>query len=420
MSAETTVTQRSQTSPSAAAPLDSSWRLGVLIVAVTVSLIDLYYHLPAAGGYHVAADEGAYYRHARSVSLHGWGGLRLTAEEYIGDRGLHIYPPPTRLLSTLTNALALGVDDSYRSLAVLSLVWFVVLIFLARHYVSRLWDERVGLIASLFLTFSPLFMAMAKRALIDSLSSLLSAWVLFSFLDYARHHRRRSLVSFCIAVAFSLLNRETAILFCPFYAGSLLLLTPRERLATECKTIAVATMSIAAAVSVVMVAAFGIHNLVGIGAALYRSQILMHHSYAVVYCNGPWYRYLVDLMLLSPMTLILATLAAGRTLLDRQRDLRIDLLLAFFAYVLVVFVFTYKNIRYATVLDIEVRLLAAIGVVQLVNTWTATQIARRRALCLVVLMLVAFDLRSFHRYFVTDDIYDPVSASLLAAERFIP
>ncbi|MEO8216596.1 MAG: glycosyltransferase family 39 protein [Acidobacteriota bacterium] len=404
--------------PGSAQPRRS--HLAIAFAAVVLSAIIIQHNFPGPAGYFTSADEGFYYRYAASVHSQGWSGLKENADEFVRNTSWHVFPLPTRLLSTLTNACALAVADSYESLSVMSLIWFTLLLIISWHYLCRIWSEDVALTAVLLLAFSPLLMALATHALIDSLSSLLIGWALLSFLAFLVGEDRRDFITFSVAIALNLLNRESTLLLCPFFLGALLYVKHHRQLRISYRSISLAVTAITVAVGLIMLSAYGLQNLSNVARTFYEAQIQHHDAYPMAFNNGPWYRYLLDLLLLSPLTLLLSLFYCGHYLLSRARDLRVGVLISLFCYVLLVFALTYKNIRYVTVLDIEVRLLAALGILQLTGSRITAVRPRKLAAWSIVLLLIASDVRGFHRYFVTGKIYDPVSYNFLEIERFIP
>ena len=79
--------------------------------------------------------------------------------------------------------------------------------------------------------------------------------------------------------------------------------------------------------------------------------------YAILTGDGPWYRYLVDLLLVSPVILLLALGAIFR--LDRSKKAELYLSIFIGATYLVMCNVKYgMNLRYANMWDMPLRFLA--------------------------------------------------------------
>ncbi len=144
--------------------------------------------------------------------------------------------------------------------------------------------------------------------------------------------------------------------------------------------------------------------------------------YAIQTGDGPWYRYLLDLLTISPVVLLLAVGAAWqlRPSADSGRDDRPLLFaLGFIAasYVLMCNVKYGMNLRYATMWDLPLRVLAMAQV-----GWLAMRARaewRGLALTLAVAGLCAFDLYQYYRLAVQYPLYELAPADLLHALKIL-
>ena len=140
------------------------------------------------------------------------------------------------------------------------------------------------------------------------------------------------------------------------------------------------------------------------------------NPYAQKYGSGPWTRYVLDFLLLSPVPTLLYLVWVGVLIGSREPEE------AGWLWALVPLLFLplsapiTKNVRYALLLEAPIR-LAAVGLLQRLTGWT-----RKPALWMVLAMacLLLLDGLSFCDLFVTGELYDPVSVSLLALRGLIP
>jgi hypothetical protein len=133
--------------------------------------------------------------------------------------------------------------------------------------------------------------------------------------------------------------------------------------------------------------------------------------YAIKTGDGPWYRYLVDLLLVSPLILLLAIGAIFR--LDRSKKPELFALIFLAGSYLVMCNLKYgMNLRYANMWDVPLRLLAVSALVAVV-----APLGRRSQLVLGVALalLCAVEMRQYIILFVQYPLYELVTEGLLRA-----
>ena len=137
--------------------------------------------------------------------------------------------------------------------------------------------------------------------------------------------------------------------------------------------------------------------------------------FAIATGDGPWYRYLVDLLLVSPVILLLAIGGVFRLRLADKSSLFLIVFLA--ATYLVMCNIRYgMNLRYTNMWDMPLRYLAVMCLADL------TQPIRRHGamtVTLLVVLLCFFDLRQYHIFFVAHDLYELVTGGLLRAVQIL-
>ncbi len=147
--------------------------------------------------------------------------------------------------------------------------------------------------------------------------------------------------------------------------------------------------------------------------ATYRLSVTMNYrlNYAILTGDGPWYRYLVDLLLVSPVILILAF---GR-LFRLEWTQKPEIFLAIFigaSYVVMCNIKYGMNLRYANMWDMPLRFLAfgQISALACLATRYRTQL-----LVVLVAIICAIDLRQYYILAVRYPLYELVSEELLRA-----
>nr|MBA2241805.1 hypothetical protein [Chthoniobacterales bacterium] len=136
--------------------------------------------------------------------------------------------------------------------------------------------------------------------------------------------------------------------------------------------------------------------------------------YAIATGDGPWYRYLVDLLLMSP---IVFCLAGGAVFKLRLRDEAPLYLVVFVAgtYLVMCNVRYGMNLRYTNMWDMPLRYLALLSIFDLASFF------RHKGLIsvLAVTLLCAVDIRQYYIFFVEHDLYELVTSGLLQALQIL-
>ena len=133
--------------------------------------------------------------------------------------------------------------------------------------------------------------------------------------------------------------------------------------------------------------------------------------YSILTGDGPWYRYLVDLLLVSPLILLLAL----ATIFRINRTMKPELYLAIFiaaSYLVMCNVKYGMNLRYANMWDTPLRFLAVSSLVALVAPLSRY---RNLVLGLAVALVALIELRQYLILAVQYPLYELVTHDLLQA-----
>jgi 4-amino-4-deoxy-L-arabinose transferase-like glycosyltransferase len=256
---------------------------------------------------------------------------------------------------------------------------------------------------------APLQIHLAQRALIDgffALWAMATLWCLWECLRQPGH--RGWLLGYGASIVAMILTKENAA-FVMMGAGVLLL--SNRWLAFGKTTPQLWAVTVAAplfAAVILWIAAGGLDVLI----AAYRINVAKScvSPYAIKTGDGPWYRYVVDLILLSPAVILLAVAGLGRLRFEDKPGL-------FFA---VFFAITFAimsqlhggmNARYTNIWDLEFRYFALSVVVAMAAL--VPERLRRIALITAVGLLCLSEIWQYQVYFVEGGIYDPVPAMLM-------
>jgi 4-amino-4-deoxy-L-arabinose transferase-like glycosyltransferase len=361
-------------------------------------------------------DEAVYVRTTAFLCQHGWTSYPALVRDYLANREAWAYPHPMRwghfALTTLACKLSAKCDA--RTLADLSTAAGIVSILLIFLLGRELLGAEVALIAAALTVTSPLQLAMGRRALQDEVfcaSVLLTLWLCARAVRATEATRRRLLLwaSSIAAMTLTLGIKESSILLYPAFLLFLVTLapTPRRRALPGIAALAVLPPLLHAAVTMALCG--GLRAYLDLIHVVMTAASSSNTPFAQQYSSGPFHRPLFDLLILSPLVMVLAIAGAARS----RRDRALDALSLFAAATLIVFgLLALKNVRYVIPVDAVARLLAASVLASL---------PRRPWLLLGAIGVIAVtELRLFFDLFEMADIYDPLTESLLRALKAIP
>jgi 4-amino-4-deoxy-L-arabinose transferase-like glycosyltransferase len=368
-----------------------------------------------------AADEGSYLRYAERIATGGIGAFPALVREFLTDPALTVNAPaPLRLTGVLPAAMAVHwFGPTYRSLQHVSLVAFLALLVVVFVAMRRMPGRHTAAAVALLVAVSPLELAMARRALFDSVNVLCWTTSLFLCIEAIAGQWRRGWLVVGLPIAATLLVKEPNVLL---VAVALALVgvdaACRRRLPSPWAVAGIVALPTLLAGLAVVAAAGGlsqtiavVHTIVSRGANPY----LLRHG------GGPWYRYVVDLVLISPWTTLLYLVWLGILVGEGRWDARLlgwalvpPLLVALLAIATPDAVF----VRYAMPADVPIRLGAVLGLGRLVGDRPGDRRAGVR-FAVALAALLAVEVRSFRHLFVTHGIYDPSSLLLLQSHGLL-
>lgn len=360
------------------------------------------------------ADEGFYLHYASRVSSEGPAAFSALAREYLREPERRFYPTPVRLSTIAAQAAAMRITGaSWRALQLVSLGSFLLLLAALFFGLSRLFGERVGFWAALLTAASPLHLSLARRALSDSWSAALCVISLLAFSRawFSGSRSMRAWASVAILLATAFLAKEANILLVPLVLAPMAWRVVRHREPVPwVPFLSVSVAPLAAAILLGCAAAGGWGVFWRVVYANVTSPSL--NAYAVRYGGGPWFRYFLDFLLVSPVPTLLYLGWVGYLLGARERDPQAW----WWALLPVLFVFlsipATKNLRYALMLEAPIRLGAVLLLDRVLPARDGSAAPGLRFAC-ALLILIWLDLESFHRLFVAGEIYDPVTAFLI-------
>jgi 4-amino-4-deoxy-L-arabinose transferase-like glycosyltransferase len=386
-----------------------------LILSLAVAALSLSFRgesFRAFGG-----DESVYLQFTASLLKRGLSGYPALFQGYLSDRAMWVLPSPLRpgfIIAAYVWTLIFG--NNFAALAFLSLCAYA-LFLCASFYFSRKWLERgEAFLFTFLLAFSPLLLAMGRRALAESLLNLFSALALWLFFWLAQQRSFLRYALFIGVYGCAILIKETAFLLSVIFAAYLCarkIYFKKEVSARDFLAISLLPFTLVAAVY---------WALGGWPYVFPTLKVILNspaaNPYAVLYGGGPWFRYLLDWMLLSPVTTLLGIGYIFSLAIRREKDeLSGYWLLVLVLGLALLSLFT-KNARYLIFLETPIRLFAFFMLRD-----ACRGLFKRHsspALFLAVAFICVYDYSSFTGLFLGCGIYDPVSLNLLRARSIIP
>ena len=388
--------------------------LGFFLVAILGIFLRVY---PSASFTGLGYDEGLYRGYVTDLINHGVSSYPDFAEHYVETQQKlpAVVLPPTRFLYIFSAYLWHQVTgaDALLSLHRVSCLFSVLLFIAAGAFAWRLAGPVWALGVFALMSCAPTQIHMAQHALIDGFFAFwatLCLWLLWENLRRPNDPLRLSL--FGITLALMVLTKENAFFA---YVGLLALLGANHwlRLGTITRSLLLVTIAgpLLGLVTLIFLCGSAETFVMTYRLVVSKAAVL---PYAIATGDGPWYRYLVDLLLASPLIFLLAWAAIFRLkFADKPSLYLLGFVIA--TYALMCNIRYGMNLRYTNMWDMPLRYLALGCIVDVTRTF------RRREMLIVVavLFLCAIDLRQYYIFFVQHDLYELVTAGLLRALQIL-
>ena len=285
---------------------------------------------------------------------------------------------------------------------------------------ARRWlafDRRLALGAFALMAFSPLQIHMAQHALADGFFEFFvlgTLWALWECLRQPGH--RGWLAAYATGLALMVTIKENA--FFVFVAIVALLVANRWlRFGTTTRALLLLTvLGPLAGVAVLVNLSGGVRPLLDVYLLGVPKNLKL--GYAIATGDGPWHRYLLDLLTVSPVVLILAVGMAFQLRASREHDRPYLFGLVFIAasYALMCNVKYGMNLRYGTMWDLPLRVMAVGQLGLLAARWGRWQTV---AFAAAVVCLCGYDVYQYYRLAVAYPLYELAPSYLLHALKVL-
>jgi hypothetical protein len=363
-------------------------------------------------------DEGLYRNYVAELI-----GTGITSYPFIVEHYMEVQRPltgsilpPTRFLYIFTAYLwhSLFGSEPLAALHNVASFFSILLLLLATAFAWRMKGPGCALGIAALVGFAPIEIHMSQHAFVDGFFAfwaLLSLWALWENLRAPRNWLW--LAIFIAALCGMVLTKENAFFV---FVGILAILAFNRwlKIGTVTRELLFATLLgpfIGVALLVLLVG--GIDVLL----AAYQLSVSKNYElpYAIVTGDGPWHRYLIDLLTVSPVVLILALGAIFQ--LDATKKSEVFCVVFIAASYLIMCNIKYgMNLRYAIIWDIPLRLLAFSQIVAF-----STRFRRYQTLivCSAIGLICLLELRQYIILAVHYKLYELIPQLLLRALHII-
>jgi 4-amino-4-deoxy-L-arabinose transferase-like glycosyltransferase len=320
--------------------------------------------------------------------------------------------PPVRFLYIFAGYLwhCLFHSEALEALKNVASLFSILTLAISSALAWRMRGASFCLALTSLVAFAPTQIHMSQHALVDGFFTfwaVLTLWMLWENLQGPR--KWGWLTGYAASLALLVLTKENAVFV--WIAIVVLFITNRwVRIGTVTRELVVATaLGPLLGLVVLIFLAGGLDVLFG----TYRLLIIKNYQlpYAIKTGDGPWYRYLVDLLLVSPIILILAIGAIFRADLRKKPELFALIFIAG-SYLVMCNVKYGMNLRYANMWDMPLRVLA----VSTLGTLVAPLSRYRNIVFGVAIALICvLELRQYIILSVNYPLYELVTENLLRA-----
>ncbi len=362
----------------------------------------------------VGFDENLYRKYVESLTKVGLTNYPSIVDHYVEVQ--KTLPgsilPPVRFLYIFAGYIwhSLFGTQALASLHAVASLFSIMTLLLSAGMAWRLKGPSFGLGVAALMAFAPTQIHMSQHALVDGFFTfwaLLCLWLLWENLQAPG--RVSWTVLYAASLCLLVLTKENAFFV---YASLLAILGLNRwlRFGSITRELVIATaVGPLLGVVVLVFLAGGLENLF----LTYRLSVSKNYQlqYAILTGDGPWHRYLVDLLLVSPIVLLLAIGSVFR--LDRTQ--KPELLVTVFivgSYLIMCNLKYGMNLRYANMWDMPLRFLA-LG--QLVFIYRSCGRYRNLLVILSVMGVCMCELREYAALCVQFPLYELVPEGLLRA-----
>lgn len=394
----------------------------VIIGLIIFSAVTVYLSIPKENMFANAVDEGYYLTYAKIIAKNGIGEFPALLREYLNTKDVQLFPHPARLGHILMTALWFKVFPStFVSLAHFSYLMFILLILLSFYFTKKLFSRDLAYLYTLLLSSSPILMHSGRRCLQDSNINLFWALSVWLFLDFLIGRQKYKFILFLVSFYLSILIKESSVILMIFFVFAYLLYKfaykQKIRWSYFFGLVIIPTLLS----SLTFILFLGADNFIGlikfISGVHFPKVVASTYSF---YNTGPWFKFIIDFLLLSPITTLLFIGYFFYILSLRKFEWKQVYFAAFFVVIFAIsssMKYT-KIIRFVSILEISVCLFSVFALYELFRQ----KDLRFQTYCVIFFTaLICFvNYNTFNFLFLRMGIYDPFSNLLLYFRKIVP
>lgn len=400
----------------------------VCLSLIFFALFVVFLNIPSEQKFLISAkgsDEGYYYEYAKNVREGGISQFPIMLEHYLQDQRSQLFPHPVRIGHVVMTALWFKFcPATFVSLARFSFFCFVLLLIVSFCFCRKYFGQNTAYFYTTLLSCSPLLMSSGRRALQDSNVNLFWILAVWLFLDFLTEKKKSKFIIFLLVFSLAIMIKESAAILLVFFTAAFILYKYKYK-----QNLALAYLGglfMIPACFIGMIYAICLKSL-GPVIAIIKFIAGVHFPRAgvvvngyCVFCMGPWYKFIIDFLILSPATLLLAIGYFFYLLFCRNSEWKQTYFMLYIVgMVAMLGAMKYtKIVRFAASLDMVFCLFAVLALYALLRRRDEDKQA-----CFVLIAVICIfflNLKNFIHLFLTCNIYDPVSYFLLAAKNIIP
>jgi 4-amino-4-deoxy-L-arabinose transferase-like glycosyltransferase len=396
----------------------------VAVLFICFSLLFISFNPIKESRHFVGNDEWYYFRYALAVEKKGTLAFSQMLRWYNSSDEARKHPSPMRAGYLLWISFLFKIfGPSFAVLELCSTMSFIILLYVCYYYVRKYFTADVALLLVWLLSSSPLMLGLSRRALLDGPLNLLWGTLVWVFFDFLMSPGKKKYVFIVLLLALSITVKEMTVVLIPFFmlAGAWF-----KRKGTAIRWSEILGIMFW---PLLIVTVFYSWILSGgpapyeIVSGIFKTHFAGGHPnpYAIDYSSGPWFRYILDFLLLTPVTLLLMIGYLGFLVARRdQLTLKIKYLLAYF-----IFVYTALNalphskvVRFVVNLDMVLNLFAVLMLIELFKPQDSLR--RQEIFFGAVIGIIVLNWCIFSQLFYQSNLLDPISYHLLRYRHLIP
>jgi hypothetical protein len=243
------------------------------------------------------------------------------------------------------------------------------------------------------------------------------------FLDVLLKPGRFSYIFFLITLFVAITFKEASLILVPFFVAAGLI---GRRTGSAIKISQILGIIVYPLVLIVL-----FYGWIYGGSGIFKTAVMTFgqthlsphypNPYAIKYCSGPWFRYLLDFLLLTPIITLLFVGYTGYLCIERKAlDFNKTYFLLYFVYVYGVLSCLAHSKVVRFVLNLEM-VMALFAVFMLVEVLKGLKLVKKQFFVFFFAFgIFIFNWFSFVDLFYKPSLLDPISVYLLAFRHFIP